>query len=176
MLKVPLMLKSIVQQRLFKPFKDNQALFKKGEIDRELHESSARTWRDRGAKIGRNVRIIGIIDSVNPELVSIGDNSVIGGGGAILTHCPVKGPLPCTIGKNVYIGYGAIVLPGVVINDNCVIGAGSVVTKNVPGNSIVAGNPGRVIRKRGKTELSRYIQSMEEGKLIGFNKKDDHVN
>lgn len=49
------------------------------------------------------------------------------------------------IGDNVFIGNGAIVLPGVSIGDNCVIGAGSVVTKNIPENSVAAGNPAKVL-------------------------------
>ena len=55
--------------------------------------------------------------------------------------------LPITIGDNVWIGGGAIVLPGVTIGDNCVIGAGSVVTQSVPANSVAVGNPCRVIRE-----------------------------
>lgn len=55
--------------------------------------------------------------------------------------------LPITIGNYVWIGGGAIVLPGVTIGDNCVIGAGSVVTKSIPANSVAAGNPCRIIRK-----------------------------
>jgi acetyltransferase-like isoleucine patch superfamily enzyme len=54
---------------------------------------------------------------------------------------------PVTIGKNVWIGTHAVILPGVEIGDNAVVGAGSVVTKNVPANSIVAGNPAKIIKK-----------------------------
>lgn len=55
--------------------------------------------------------------------------------------------LPINIGNNVWIGGGVIVLPGVTIGDNCVIGAGSVVTKSIPANSIAVGNPCRVMKK-----------------------------
>lgn len=55
--------------------------------------------------------------------------------------------LPITIGNDVWIGGGVIVLPGVTIGDNCVIGAGSVVTKSIPSNSLAVGNPCKVIRK-----------------------------
>ena len=55
-------------------------------------------------------------------------------------------PKPIHIGKNVWIGAGAIILPGVNIGDNSVIAAGSVVTKNVPENSVYGGNPAKLIK------------------------------
>ena len=54
--------------------------------------------------------------------------------------------LPITIGNDVWIGGGVIVLPGVTIGDNCVIGAGSVVTRSIPSNSLVVGNPCQVVK------------------------------
>lgn len=54
---------------------------------------------------------------------------------------------PITIGNNVWIGAQVCVLPGVMIGDNCVIGAGSVVTKDIPANMLAVGNPCRMIRK-----------------------------
>jgi acetyltransferase-like isoleucine patch superfamily enzyme len=51
------------------------------------------------------------------------------------------------IGDNVWIGGNATILPGTTIGDNCVIGAGSVVTKSIPHNSLAVGNPARVIRE-----------------------------
>lgn len=54
---------------------------------------------------------------------------------------------PITIGNNVWIGGGVIVLPGVTIGDNSVIGAGSVVTKDIPDNSLAFGNPCRVVKQ-----------------------------
>lgn len=54
---------------------------------------------------------------------------------------------PVTIGNNVWIGGGAIILPGVKIGDNVVIGAGSVVTKSIPDNTVAFGSPCRVIRE-----------------------------
>jgi maltose O-acetyltransferase len=56
---------------------------------------------------------------------------------------------PIRIGDGVWFGGGAIVLPGVTIGDGCVIGAGSVVTRDVPAESVVAGNPARIIRRLG---------------------------
>ncbi|MDE6634653.1 MAG: sugar O-acetyltransferase, partial [Bacteroidaceae bacterium] len=53
---------------------------------------------------------------------------------------------PITVGNNVWFGGNVVVLPGVTVGDNSVVGAGSVVTKDVPAFSVVAGNPARVIR------------------------------
>jgi maltose O-acetyltransferase len=53
---------------------------------------------------------------------------------------------PVTIGSGVWIGGGSIICPGVTIGDGCTIGAGSVVTRDIPPNSLAAGNPCRVIR------------------------------
>lgn len=54
---------------------------------------------------------------------------------------------PIKIGNNVWFGANVIVLPGVTIGDNCTIGAGSIVVKNIPANSLAVGNPCKVIRK-----------------------------
>ncbi len=54
---------------------------------------------------------------------------------------------PVTIGKNVWIGGSAVIMPGVTIGDNVVIGAGSVVTKDIPDNMIAHGNPCRIVRE-----------------------------
>jgi maltose O-acetyltransferase len=61
----------------------------------------------------------------------------------------IEGAKPVTIGNDVWIGGGAIVLPGVSIGDRAVIGAGAVVTKDVPADAVVAGNPARVVRGIG---------------------------
>ena len=88
--------------------------------------------------------------------ITIGDNVFIAPNVSIITEehaMDVKQRLegleythPVTIGNNVWICTGAIVLPGVTIGDNSVIGAGSVVTKDIPANSLAVGNPCRVIR------------------------------
>lgn len=53
---------------------------------------------------------------------------------------------PITIGNNVWLGGGAIILPGVTIGENTVVGAGSVVTRSLPANVVAVGNPARIIR------------------------------
>ena len=88
--------------------------------------------------------------------VTIGDDVQIGPNVQLLTptHPVAAGPrrakweaaLPITIGDNVWLGGGAIVLPGVTIGDNTVVGAGAVVTRDLPADVVAVGNPARVIR------------------------------
>ncbi len=64
--------------------------------------------------------------------------------------------LPIHIGANVWLGAGCIVLPGVTIGENSVIGAGSVVTKDIPANVVAVGNPCRVLRPIGPRDREYY--------------------
>ena len=64
--------------------------------------------------------------------------------------------LPITIGNNVWIGTHVSVLPGVTIGDNCVIGAGSVVNRDIPSNVVAAGNPCKVLRKITEQDKRKY--------------------
>ncbi len=85
--------------------------------------------------------------------VEVGDQTQIGPGVQILTADHPRDPVqraegiefgrPVTIGRNVWIGGGAIILPGVTIGDDAIIGAGSVVTRDVPEGATVVGNPAR---------------------------------
>ena len=63
-----------------------------------------------------------------------------------------------TIGNNVWIGGNACIMPGVTIGDNAVIGAGSIVTKDIPDNVIAAGNPCRVLRKITEADRDFYYR------------------
>ncbi len=67
--------------------------------------------------------------------------------------------LPVHIGKNCWLGAGAVVLPGVTIGDNTVIGAGSVVTKDIPANVVAVGNPCRVLREIGDYDREYYSKN-----------------
>ena len=66
--------------------------------------------------------------------------------------------MPVRIGKNCWLGAGVIVLPGVSIGDNTVVGAGSVVTKDLPANVIAVGNPCRVLREIGERDREFYFK------------------
>ncbi|SFH63866.1 transferase hexapeptide (six repeat-containing protein) [Pisciglobus halotolerans] len=69
--------------------------------------------------------------------------------------------VPVHIGNNVWIGAHAVLLPGVKIGENTVIGAGSVVTKDLPDNVIAVGNPCRVIREINEEDRRYYHKKME---------------
>ena len=66
---------------------------------------------------------------------------------------------PITVGDNVWFGAQVCVLPGVTIGDNCVIGAGSIVTRDIPSGSVAVGNPCRVIKKIRSEEHTSELQS-----------------
>ncbi len=66
--------------------------------------------------------------------------------------------MPVRIGRNCWIGAGAVILPGVTIGDNTVIGAGSVVTKDIPANVVAVGNPCRVLREIGDHDREYYFK------------------
>ena len=66
--------------------------------------------------------------------------------------------LPIRIGKNCWLGAGVIVLPGVTIGDNTVVGAGSVVTKDLPPNVVAVGNPARILREIGERDKEYYYK------------------
>ena len=95
-----------------------------------------------------------ILDKLYPQGIHIGSNTLLAGGCVILSHdhCKRVGDnqpylLDTYIGKNCFIAVGALILPGIKIGDEVIVGAGSVVTKNIPSNCVVAGNPAKIVRK-----------------------------
>ena len=108
--------------------------------------------RSRGVQIGENVNLINTtIDWSHGFLVTIG-NHVTLTGVKILTHdgstqipFGVSRVGRVTIGDEVFVGHGTIILPNVRIGSRVVVGAGSVVTRDIPENSVAVGNPARVI-------------------------------
>lgn len=121
--------------------------------------------------LGKNVYANFNLTMVDDTYIYVGDYTLFGpnviiatAGHPILPQLREKGlqyNASITIGKNCWIGAGAIVLPGVKIGDNCVIGAGSVVTKDVPANSVAVGNPCRVLREIGKKDREFYFKNLK---------------
>lgn len=97
--------------------------------------------------VGMSGVTIGCFNKITiEENVKIGANSVITDGDWHPEDSRSGFSKPIHIGKNVWIGVNTIILKGVSIGDNSVIGAGSVVTHNVPANVVAAGNPCRVLK------------------------------
>ena len=109
-----------------------------------------------GVKVGCNCRFLNVSFGSEPYLITIGnhvsatDTKFITHDGALWVfrekHPHIDKIAPIKVGNNVFFGVGVIVLPGVTIGDNSVIAAGSVVTKDVPSQTIVAGIPARPIK------------------------------
>ena len=103
-----------------------------------------------GMDIGDDVRISrgAILDKTNPGGIHIDDFTAITSGAAVLTHDFInRRHTDVRIGRNCFIGYGAIVLPGVTIGDSVIVTANSVVGRDVASNCVVMGNPARVVEK-----------------------------
>ncbi len=112
--------------------------------------------RASGVKIGRNTMIsLGAKIDVRRGTIEIGNDCLITHGCKILSHDGAMrlinpgddGAGSVVIGNNVFVGVNAIILRNVRIGDNSVIGAGAVVTEDVPPATVVAGNPARVVKE-----------------------------
>jgi acetyltransferase-like isoleucine patch superfamily enzyme len=92
------------------------------------------------------------LDRIYPQGIHVKENTLIASRVTIMSHDHCKRvnnqPLLADvhIGKNCFIAVGATIMPGVTIGDECIVGAGAIVTKDVPANTIVAGNPSKIIR------------------------------
>ena len=144
--------------------------------------------RDKGVTIGENVRFreprTTRIDLTRSCLVTIGNDVDINTHFCIMTHDfanfvfrnmklgYMNSSGAVTIGNNIYFGTNVTILKGVSIGDNCIVGAGSIVTKSIPSNSVAAGVPCRVIctveeyfekrKEKGLEEAVEYIRAFKE--------------
>ena len=117
---------------------------------------------------GKNVYANYNLTMVDDTHIYVGDNTMIGPNVTIATAGHPIDPalrdaqaqfnMEVHIGRNVWIGGGCVLLPGVSIGDNTVIGAGSIVTKDIPANVVAYGNPCRVIREIGEHDRKYYYR------------------
>ena len=125
-------------------------------------------WGGRNIHFGNNIYYNFNTTLVDDTHIYVGDNTMFGPNVTVATagH-PINAELreqgyqynaPVRIGKNCWIGAGALILPGVTIGDNVVIGAGSVVTKDIPSNVVAVGNPCRVLRQVGEKDNIYYFK------------------
>lgn len=113
--------------------------------------------RRQGVTVGENCRIYTKAFGTEPFLIEMGDGVTLASGVRILTHHGSTALVrsqsgyrfqhyaPVRLGDQVFVGVGAIILPGVTIGSNVVVGAGAVVTHDIPDNSVVVGNPARKV-------------------------------
>ncbi|MBR3788676.1 MAG: sugar O-acetyltransferase [Clostridia bacterium] len=123
-------------------------------------------WGGKHVHLGNNVYFNFNATLVDDTHIYIGDCTMLGpnvviatAGHPILPELREKAlqfNLPVHIGKNCWLGAGVIVLPGVTIGDNTVIGAGSVVTKDIPANVVAVGNPCKVLREISEHDKEFY--------------------
>ncbi len=127
---------------------------------REVHDTFTLFppfYTDFGKNIflGKNIFINACCCFQDQGGISLGDGALVGhrvtlatiNHGLIPAERTYNCPAPITIGKNVWLGAGAIVVPGITIGNDAVVAAGAVVTRDVPAATVVAGVPAREIRK-----------------------------
>ena len=133
-------------------------------IEPPLHAN----WGGKHVHFGKMVYANFNLTMVDDTHIYIGDYTLIGPNVTIATagH-PINPELrekayqfnrSIRIGKNCWIGAGAVILPGVTIGDNTVIGAGSIVTKDIPANVVAVGNPCKVLREIGEHDKEYYFK------------------
>ncbi len=125
-------------------------------------------WGGHHVHFGNNVYANFNLTLVDDTHIYVGDCTMFGpnvtiatAGHPILPELRVQGyqyNAPVRIGRNCWLGAGVIVMPGVTIGDNVVVGAGSVVTKDLPDNVVAVGNPCRVLRPVGEKDRQYYFK------------------
>ncbi len=118
--------------------------------------------------LGEGVYLNFGVTMVDDTHIYVGDHTMFGpqvvvatAGHPILPELRQQGyqyNAPVRIGKNCWIGAGALIMPGVTIGDNVVIGAGSVVTKDIPSNTVAVGNPCKVLREVNEHDRAYYFK------------------
>ena len=125
-------------------------------------------WAGKHVHFGNNVYANFNLTLVDDTDIYVGDKVMFGPNVTVATaghpidpelrYQAMQFNMPVHIGENVWIGANAVVLPGVTIGDNSVIGAGSVVTKDIPANVVAVGNPCRVLREIGEHDREYYYK------------------
>jgi len=118
-----------------------------------------RTWYFRkvyGMNIAPDVHMSfkSRIDKTNPKGLTIGSKTMVAFDAIILAHdyASRRHAAKTVIGKHCFIGCGSIIMPNITLGDSVVVAAGAVVTKDVPANCIVAGNPAKIIKTDIQTD------------------------
>lgn len=128
-------------------------------------------WAGKFVHIGRSVYANFNLTLVDDGEIIIGDNVMIAPNVTICTGTHpvlpelrekvVQYNLPVVIKRNAWIGAGSVILPGVTVGENSVVGAGSVVTRDIPDNVVAVGNPCRVLREISEHDAKYYHRNRE---------------
>ena len=128
-------------------------------------------WGGKHVHFGKNIYANFNLTLVDDSHIYVGDYTKFGpnvtiatAGHPILPSLREKAyqfNLPVKIGRCCWLGAGVVVLPGVTIGDNTVVGAGSVVTKDLPANMVAVGNPCRVLRPIGERDKQYYYRDLK---------------
>lgn len=139
-----------------------------------------------GVKVGKGCRLINVSFSTEPYLISLGDRvSATGvhfethdGGVWVLRedYPNIDRIKPIIVGNNVFIGYKTLILPGVTIGDNVVIGAYSVVTNTIPSNCVAAGVPARPIKSLDSYKENILLDSDNSKNLTEIDKRKYYID
>lgn len=140
--------------------------------------------REVGVNVGENLHLYGNVSfGTEPWIITLGNNVHLTNGVKFICHDggtllfrdrvpDLEITKPITVGDNVYMGNDVIVLPGVKIGNNVVIGAGAVVSKDIPDNSVAVGVPARVIKSTDEYFEKLQRESLHLGHLKGKEKDD----
>jgi galactoside O-acetyltransferase len=133
-------------------------------IESPLHAN----WGGKHVHFGKNVYANFGLTLVDDTHIYVGDHTMFGPHVTLATAGHPIDPelrrrglqynMPIHIGRNCWLGAGVIVMPGVTIGDNVVIGAGSIVTRDIPSNVVAVGNPCRVLREVGEHDRQFYFK------------------
>jgi acetyltransferase-like isoleucine patch superfamily enzyme len=155
-------LKRIIKEKIVQLYKWIKQQEQFIESTKGQHQGYVIIGDKKNVKFGSDISFGGNVVLFASGNIEIGDHTMISMNVVLhtATHNYLRHPMwieridrPIKIGKHVWIGIGAIITPGVIVEDFSVIGAGSVVVENVPIGSIVAGNPARIIKQRNDYEL-----------------------
>lgn len=121
--------------------------------------------RARGTVVGAHTVLWGALDQACPRQIQIGECCLLATESMVLSHGPLtianQGP-PVIIEKGVYVCFRAIILPGRRIGEGSIVGAGAVVSRDVPPMTHVAGNPARVVNQRDPARLQEFLAWCEK--------------
>lgn len=161
---------SILKYKYKIEYRYTKSTYKRAEVCKKLYNM----------KIGEKCEILPKVDfGSEPYLISLGNKVKIAGGVQFITHdgginvlrnmnllnnADVFGEI--RVGNNVFIGFRSIIMPGVTIGDNVVIGGGSIVTRDIPNNSVVAGVPAKIL-----SSIEDYYIKLEKKAVFTKNMK-----